>query len=219
MRESAMGYLVGLQEYLNKYYHLSVFDEALESKEPWEFYLHNHRIVSARVKENLTYDVRLDIERGGEEFLQKTDVKLLYRQELSDSVRPLLKTDKKVRELGLESIIPPRKRHHIKNKSLFPLMKQRQVLFFTLLEGEVIKGIVAGFGRYEITVNLKGGIPVTILRHSIYDLRDKKGRCFLKSSQETLRDWEKTDLFVPSPRDAQFPGSSALRSITKKTVD
>jgi hypothetical protein len=45
-------------------------------------------------------------------------------------------------------------------------------------------------------VSLKGGFPVTILRHSIYDLRNKKGRCFLKSFQEEHRDWEKSHLFV-----------------------
>jgi hypothetical protein len=100
--------------------------------------------------------------------------------------------------MGLEPIISPKKRYHIKNKSIFPLMKERAVLFFTLIEGEIIKGIVAGFSRYEITVNLKGGIPVTILRHGIYDLRNKKGRCFLKSFQETNRDWEKNPLFISS---------------------
>jgi len=197
-----VGYLLSLQEYLDESYRLSVFDTVFETKEQWGFHLFKHRIVSARIKENLTYDVKLDIEGEGEELLPKTDVKLIYGQELADAVKPLLKTDKKVRELGLEPIISPSKRHHIKNKSLFPLMKERQALFFTLLEGEIVKGIVAGFSRYEITVNLKGGIPVTILRHSIYDLRNKKGRCFLKSSQEKHRDWEKTDLFVPSPPDA-----------------
>ena len=84
----------------------------------------------------------------------------------------------------------------IKNKSLFPLIKERRVIFFTLIEGEIVKGLVTGFTRYEITVSLKGGTPVYILRHSVYDLRDKKGRCFLKSFQETHRDWEKSDLFV-----------------------
>lgn len=197
-----MGYLLGLQEYLDQNYHLSIFDDALQSGKAWEFHLHKHRIVNARVIENLTYDVKLDIEGAGEEILPKTDVKLLYPQDLSDSVRPQVKLDKAVRGLGLEPIIPPVKRHHIKNKSLFPLMKERRVLFFTLLEGEIIRGIVDGFNRYEITVNLKGQIPVTILRHSVYDLRDKKGRCFLKSFQERLRDWEKTDLFVPSPPKA-----------------
>ena len=77
-------------------------------------------------------------------------------------------------------------------------MKERTILFFTLLEGKIIKGIVAGFSRYEITVNLKVGMPITILQHGIYDLRNKKGRCFLKSFQETSRDWEKSPLFVSS---------------------
>ena len=191
-----MGFLVGLQEYLDKSYNTSVFDQAFESQEPWEFHLHNHRIIKSEIQENLRYDLRLSAEETGEELLPKTDVKLLYPADRSDSVRPLLKTDKKVRDLGLEPIISPRMRHHIKNKSLFPLIKERTVLFFTLMEGEIIKGLVTDFTRYEIIVSLKGGTPVYILRHSVYDLRDKKGRCFLKSFQETLRDWEKSDFFV-----------------------
>lgn len=205
-----MGFLLGLQEYLDESYNTSVFDQAFESQEPWEFHLHNHRIIRSKVQENLRYDLRLSAEETGEELLPKTDVKLLYPAHLSDSVRPLLKTDKKVRDLGLEPIISPRMRHHIKNKSLFPLIKERRVLFFTLMEGEIIKGLVTGFTLYEITVSLKGGISVYILRHSVYDLRDRKGRCFLKSFQETCRDWEKSDLFVspisePEPKLTPLP--------------
>ena len=191
-----MGFLLGLQEYLDESYNTSVFDQAFESQEPWELHLHNHRIIKSKVQENSRYDLRLSAKEKAEELLPKTDVKLVYPADLSDSVRPLLKIDKKVRDLGLEPIISPRMRHHIKNKSLFPLIKEKRVLFFTLMEGEIVKGLVTGFTRYEITVSLKGGIPVYILRHSVYDLRDKKGRCFLKSFQETRRDWEKSDLFV-----------------------
>ena len=75
-------------------------------------------------------------------------------------------------------------------------MKEKQVVFFTLLEGEIIRGIIADFSRFDITVNLKGGIPVTVLRHSIYDVENKEGRSFLKSFQEKYRDWEKSELFV-----------------------
>jgi len=198
-----MGFLLGLQEYLEDNYHTSVFDQAFESKETYEFHLHGHRIVKATVIENLRYDLSLhtaEITPFGVTHLPKTDVKLVYPSALSDAVRPLLKVDRKVRDLQLEPIIPARKRHHIKNKSLFPLVKERQVVFFTLMEGEVVKGLITGFTRYEITVNLKGGIPVFILRHAAYDLRDKKGRCFLKSFQETHRDWGKSDLFVSEGR-------------------
>jgi hypothetical protein len=197
-----MGFLSGLQEYLDDNYHKSVFDQAFESRETYEFHLHGHRIVQARVLESLKYDLKIGTSETGEEHLPKTGVKLVYPAAISDAVRPLLKVDRKVRDLHLEPIIPARLRHHIKNKSLFPLMKERQVVFFTLMEGEVVKGLVTDFTRYEITVSLKGGIPVVVLRHGVVDLRDKKGRCFLKSSQETHRDWEKSDLFVSEDPDA-----------------
>jgi ribosomal protein S1 len=193
-----MGYLSGLQEYLDEAYNISIFDQALASEQPWELHIHNHRTIKARIIENLRYDVKVSVNGAADEILPKTDVKLIYPEDLAGSVTPLIKTDNKVRDMGLEPIISPKKRYHIKNKSIFPLMKERAVLFFTLIEGEIIKGIVAGFSRYEITVNLKGGTSVTILRHGIYDLRNKKGRCFLKSFQETSSDWEKSPLFIPS---------------------
>jgi len=105
-----------------------------------------------------------------------------------------------VADLALEPLFSPHNRFYIKNKSLFSLMKEKEVVFFTLLEGERIKGLISDFSRYDMTVNLKGGVPVTIMRHSVYDLRNKKGRCFLKSKQEVLRDWEKSPLYVCSPQ-------------------
>jgi len=191
-----MGYLLGLQEYLDEAYAKSVFDQAMNSKEPWTIHIHGERIVTAKILENLQYDLKLAAEGGGEEILPKIQVAFLYPAEFSDAVRPLLKTDKKTKALELTPILSPHKRYFVKNKSLFPLMKEKAVLFFTLLDGVVIKGILAGFSRYEIEVNLKGGLPVTILRHSIYDLRNKKGRCFLKTFQEDRKDWEKSELFV-----------------------
>lgn len=191
-----MGYLKGLKEYLDAEYAKSVFAQALESQAPWEVHLHGHRIVTARVVEDIIYEVKLDIEGQGEELLHKTQVKMLYPEETAAVIRKLIKDDKKVRALGLEPILPAGDRYHIKNKSLFPLMLAREVLFFTTLEGDVIRGILGGFSRYDITVNLKGGIPITLLRHAIYDLRDKKGTCFLRSVQETKREWERSDIFV-----------------------
>lgn len=196
-----MGYLLGLQEYMDESYNLSIFDQVFSSKQVYEFHLHPHRIIKANILENLTYDLKINIKAGGDELIPKTNVKFLYPEELAEAFGPLLRTDKKIEDLGLEPIPSPHKRHHIKNKTLFPLMKERRVLLFTLLEGEIIKGIIMGFNRYEITVSLKGGLLVTILRHAVFDLRDKKGRCFLKSFQEGRRDWERCSLFVASPSE------------------
>ena len=193
-----MGYLLGLQEYLDEAYAKSVFDQAIDSGDLWEFHLHGHRIIKARVQENLIYDLKLVPEGEGEQEIPKIQIKILYPADLSDPIRSLIKRENKVKKLELEPILSPKKRYFIKNKSLFPLMKENNVVYFSLLEGEVIRGVIVGFSRYDITVNLKGAIPVTILRHSVYDLRDKKGRCFLKSTQEKSRDWRKSDLYVNS---------------------
>jgi sRNA-binding regulator protein Hfq len=154
-------------------------------------------VLRGRVVENGKYDIKIEREETGEvvECL-KHDIKLAYPACISDTVLPLIKTDKKVAKKKIEPILQVSARGHIKNKSLYPLMKEREVLFFTLLGGEKLKGIVASFSRYEIVLHMKGGTPVAILRHGVFDARNKKGRCFLKSTQETTKDWKRSGLFV-----------------------
>jgi hypothetical protein len=191
-----MEYLSGLNEYLDTHYNESVFDTAAKEGRPWEMHLHSQGIIRARITEVLTYDLKLDTGSSRDEVLPKIQVKCLYPETVADSVKLLLGVDGKVKDLELPPHLSPRYRSHVKNKTLFPLMKDKSVLFFTLLGGEIIKGIVAGFTRYEITVHMKKGIPITLLRHAIHDVRDKRGRCYLKSSQETLQDWKKSGLYV-----------------------
>lgn len=191
-----MGYLRGFNEYLDAHYNESLFDQAVGDGNAWETHIHGHRVVEVRVLENLTYDVRVDVENSGVEILPKIHIKFLYSSEIADAVKPLIRENKAVKSLAVGPHFSPRYRNHVKNKTLYPLMEERDVLFFTLLEGEVVKGIVGGFNRYEITLHMKGALPVTILRHSIYDIRDKKGRCYLKSHQEKRQDWQKSRLYV-----------------------
>jgi hypothetical protein len=191
-----MGQLAGLSEYLEQNYEVSVFNTAIASAKPWELHLHGRRTIRALVLENRKWDVTLDVVGKEKEELQKIQVKYLYPADLSESVKSLVKMDKNIEALRLEPILSPHKRYFVKNKTLFPLMKEREVLLFILLEGDVLRGIISDFSRYDVTINLKGGLPVTILRHSIYDLTNKRGRCFLKSFQDEHRDWEKSPLYV-----------------------
>jgi sRNA-binding regulator protein Hfq len=193
-----MGHLEGLPEYLDEAYSRSIFDEAQSSGEGLVLHLHGRRTIRAAILENLKFDIKVRTEQGQNEKIPKIQVKLLYPEAYASKVNPLIKIDKKIEALKLEQILAPGKRFHVKNKTLFPLMKEKQVLFFTLLEGEIIRGIVSGFSRYEIAMGLKGGVPITVMRHAIYDMRDKKGRCFLKKTQEKHRDWEKSPFFVES---------------------
>ena len=188
--------LIGLREYLDENYSLSVFGTLFESGRKAVFHLHGHRVGTAMVKELERYDITLETDDLKKEKLPKHNIKMVYEESLSPVVPPLIKTDMAVKSKNYEPIISGAHRNHIKNKTLFPLMKDRTALFFTLLEGEIIKGIILGFSRYEITVGMKGGVPVTILRHAVYDLRNKKKRCYLKKVQHIKREWKKTPYYA-----------------------
>jgi sRNA-binding regulator protein Hfq len=42
----------------------------------------------------------------------------------------------------------------------------------TLLEGEVLRGIVAWFSRYEFALTVKGGVQVTVFRHALVNVTE-----------------------------------------------
>ena len=193
-----MKHLAGFREYLSAGYDQSVFQRALAAQDFWEFHLHTHRVERLRVTANLTHDLQVDAGGPSPEDLPKLHVKLLYPAEQAAAMTRLIKSDPRVRRLQLKPVLSPAARRHVKNKSLFVLMKDREVVYFTLVEGEIVRGIIGGFSRYDVTLYVKGGLPVVLLRHSIYDLRNKQGRCYLKSFQDAHRDWKKSKYFLPS---------------------
>ena len=173
----------GLKKYLEDNYETSVFDQAMNDSSPWVVHLHGRKIVQARIMRNLIYQIVLSTEDGPKKEIDKTSIKLLYPAIHAQAAGKLIKWDPKLKANPIEPIIFPKDRHHIKNKTLFPLMQQREVLFFTLLEGEIVRGVLLAFSRYDLTIGLKGGIPV-VVRHGVRDVRDKQGRCYLKSHIE-----------------------------------
>jgi len=196
MPSTPPGYLAGLKEYLAKHDTHSVFDDALASDAPWNFHVHPGRVITARLTGVETYDVVLAPEDGEPELVQKHDIHFLYPAAQAAAVAKLVKIDKAVAKLGLEPTVSHKLRQHVKNKTLFPLMQERTVVFVTLRDGSVIRGLVTGFSRYDIHMSMKGAVAVTLLRHSLHDIRDKKGRCYLKSVQQKRKDWKKSSIFV-----------------------
>lgn len=197
MRQSILfGHLAELKEYLAEHDSHSVFADALAADALWTFHLHPGRVVTARLTSAGIYDVTLTPSAGAVETVQKHDIHFLYPAHLAPAVARLVKPDPAVAALGLTPTTFHRERQFVKNKTLFPLMQERVVVFVTLRDGSVIRGLVAGFSRYDLQISMKGGVAVTLLRHSLHDIRDKEGRCYLKSAQEKRKDWKKSSLFV-----------------------
>lgn len=193
-----MGYLSGFQEYIDEHYLISIYDHALQSGEEFTFHAHDHTIFQGKISVNGTYDVEIEHGDGDKvrKYHPKTDIKLIYPSLFQQKVQPQIKIEPKISRKNLPPIVSGKERNYVKNKSLYPLMEERTVLFFYLLEGEVIKGLIADFSRYEITVHLKGVVPITIFRHALLDITDKKKRSYLKSFQEKAKDWQKSQLYI-----------------------
>ena len=173
-----------LKSYMDAHYDESIFDQLQKNGEEWIFHVHGHKTIVGTVMMNNKYDVVLKTKNQDRLPITKHYIKFLYSVEQLDDLKSKIKLDKKVKKAELGPILNPRKRNHIKNKTLFPLMKERTVLNFTSLEGDIVSGIIGGFSRYEITILGRGGVPIVFLRHAIQDVRDKRNKCHLKEAVE-----------------------------------
>ena len=161
--------------YKKIHYEYSRFNEAYEKKEKIVLFLHEHRQMVGRITKMKKYDFFF-LPEGSEkeEELAKLSVKYIVTPTHLQTLSKLIKQDKKFAREKKELIVKKKERNHIKNKTLFPLMLKRVVVLLTTLDGDIIRGLIAGFSRYEIQINLKNGTPVIVLRHSVANITDKE---------------------------------------------
>ena len=176
--------LAGLQDFLQAHQKDSVFDREVGKESSWCLFLHGDERKKGKIQNDQTYEIDLVTQGGVVEKIHKVNVKMLCEASKEEEVLGRLKTNEALKGAPEGPHFGPRYRHHIKNKSLFPLMNRKEVLFFSTLEGEVLRGVVTGFSRFEISLSMKGGVSVVLLRHAIFDVRDKKGRSYSKEAVE-----------------------------------
>jgi len=192
-----MGYLRGLSTYLNQNYRRDLFTEFKENNSFLEFHLAGHKKKLAYIAANKRYDLVLKEVSSKLITIPKVHVKFFYPSELAEKVNPLIKIDEQVRGRNLQPIFNPTRRFHIKNKNLYPLMILKTPISITLLEGEVLEGLITEFTMYEIFLELSPGVEIVVLRHAIFNALDKEtNRSLLKKFQDTAKDWKKTPLWV-----------------------
>lgn len=167
--------LYNLGNYKKENYHINQLELDMKESIPLVFHIHGAKCVEGKIVEMSRYEfVYEDLQTGEKNNLKKIELKFFYPLSLKESIQKLIKIEEEVAKKKIGSIEKPAGRNHIKNKTLYPLMMNKDVVFLTTLEGDVIRGIISGFSRYEIKISMKGGIPVTILRHAVYDLTDKE---------------------------------------------
>lgn len=161
----------------------SFFKQECGSGAAWCFFLHDKNKLTGRIVRNEKFECDVADPQGAEQRIHKVLVKFACPAAFADEVERQLKLNEAVAARKEGPHFLPKYRHPIEDRALFDLMNRREVLFFTMLEGEVLRGIIRGFSKYEIRLGMKGDVPVVILRHGVYDLRDKRGRSYRQKRQ------------------------------------
>lgn len=191
-----MGYLRGFDDYLKRNYDRDVFKEFKMRGSLLHFHLFGHEELTRKIRKSVTFDLDLADRRGQVRRYPKLHVKFYYPAKLEEEVKPLIDVNPQVEAMKLGPIRHIPERYHVKNKTLYPLMMERQAVVITLLEGEVLRGFIDDFTRYELFLKFHDHLRIIVLRHAILRLEDFRGRSMLKDFQEEQRDWEKSPLWV-----------------------
>lgn len=191
-----MGYLRGFNEYLKKYYNHDLFQKYKMGKEILTFHIAGHQKLVRKIKKNLVFDLDLIDDNGEVQRIPKLNVKYFYPAQFDEKIRPLIDINSEIASQQLAHVKSPHHRRHVKNKTLYPLMMEREAVVITTYEGDVIRGFVDDFTRYEIIVKFRDDLHLIVMRHAIHLFQTFKGRDLLKTFQETAKDWQKSSLWV-----------------------
>ncbi len=143
---------------------------------PLVLLMHGDKRLTARVAESAPYFVRLQPvdERGNAQGdpvdVHKLQLKIAYPVAAWKEFRKVLKRDKDLQANPLAPVPRPQDRFGCSDKRLFKLAERKVEVSATTLEGEVLRGTVAWFSRFEIGLAIKGGSVITVFRHALHAL-------------------------------------------------
>lgn len=150
----------------------SVLDAAVASAAPLTLLLHGHRRVTGTILSVEAYRFRIKTEEGAEEDVHKLQAKLAFQPDAYKRLRKVLRMDKALEASPLPPVERPQDRYGCSDRRLFKYLDTKVEVQATTLEGEIVRGCVSWFGRYEFGLKLKGDAEVVVFRHALHDLRE-----------------------------------------------
>ncbi len=154
----------------------SILSDAVESGEVVTLQLTKGRRVEAHIERVDAYTFQMR-ETGSDSAVEvhKLEVKFGYAPDDWKKLRKGLKKDKAVAADAAAPSTRPQDRYSCSDKRLFRYMDNAELVTATLLEGEILKGTIRWFGRYEFGLDISGA-EVVVFRHALHDLRSNKGK-------------------------------------------
>jgi sRNA-binding regulator protein Hfq len=140
------------------------FQQLLQYQTPLVFVLYNGQSLVSPITEIQKYDFRL-----GEQIIPKLHITHCYQASQADKIKELIPVNEEVKTKGLVPAIKPIDRYLIPDKDLERCREEKNLVTFTTLGGEVIRGVIEWLDSFQIKVNLQENIGVVVFRHGIHD--------------------------------------------------
>jgi sRNA-binding regulator protein Hfq len=142
----------------------------LETGNHMTFGLHGKRLLTGTVGGVEAYGFELTPEDGEPEVIHKLQVKFAYDPKDWKRAKKAIRTDRALAKKPRDPIPRPQDRYGCSDKRLFSYVDRGDDITVTLLEGEVIKGQVKWFSRYEMALEVRGDALLYIFRHALHDV-------------------------------------------------
>lgn len=194
-----MGYLKGFGDWRLKVANTSAFDYALSSGRAWRIHGTNGEVIVGRIVIDAPYTINVSADGEQDREVRKLDIGYLYPDGLSARVQPHIGRDADLATQPLSASKAPQERHHIKNRTLYVALMDKERLSFTLLGGAMLTGVLSTFTRYELALLLEPKLPVVVLRHAIHEATSAVGVNLLKSVQMREQAWKRSRYWIDEP--------------------
>jgi sRNA-binding regulator protein Hfq len=137
--------------------------------------LHDGRTLKGRVVAVEPYQVQFQVDGGEVETLHKLKLLYSYAPEDWKAVKKGVRVDKKQGQQPEEPAVRPQDRYSCSDRRLFGYLDRAVDVNVTLLDGEILRGVLTWFGRYEFGLKLRSDAEVTVFRHALRDISPATG--------------------------------------------
>ena len=161
-----------MKDHLRENRERSILIAAQEDGRPRMFALHGKKGIVGRVKSVSAYDVVIlplapDNKPSGDPVVvHKLQFKLGARAAHAGKVECAL-TIEPAHDAVSDPVRKPQDRYRCSDKRLFSWLDAKSPVTITTLEGDVVGGVLAWIGRWELGLTLDSGVEVVVFRHAL----------------------------------------------------
>lgn len=161
-----------MAEHLERNAERSILDEGVATGALLYFAAHGNRQLEAKVLSGTRYEVVLEEPGKPPETLHKLQFKFACAAADRKKIRRTVRIDKAQAEAASNPIWKPQERFSCSNRRLFTWMDEGTLVEATLLEGEVLRGVITWISRYEFCLSIKGAGEAVLFRHALQKLTE-----------------------------------------------